>query len=124
MAEQNMLKIAHGEESHINTALANGTINDNDVVFTSDTHELVYINDRKEKEYIRSRNRVFNSINQALYALNISSDTYAGQIVMVKESDGAYDAYTVQTNKSGRWELDKIASSSIDSKRSEEHTSE
>lgn len=114
MAEQNMLKIAHGEEAHIDKALANGTIDDNDVVFTSDTHEIVYINDKKEKEYIRTRNRVFNSINDALYTLNISSDTYAGQIVMIKEADGAYDAYTVQTSQSGRWEVNKISSTSTE----------
>lgn len=99
--EKDMVKVAYGPKSHIGTALANNQINDNDIVVTSDTHEMAYITDDKETKYIKSRNLLFDSVPSAITTLNSSTDTYAGQIVMIKNKYGSYDPYTVQNSTNG-----------------------
>lgn len=98
--EKNIAKLAYGEKSHIGEAIANRTINDSDFVVTSDTSEIVYITEDLKQQTIRSRNRLFNDVASANRDLNSSKDTYAGQIVMIKDSS-EYKPYIVQNASNG-----------------------
>lgn len=99
--EKNIAKLAYGKKSNIGEAIVNRTINDSDFVVTSDTSEIVYITEDLKQQTIRSRNRLFNDVVSANRDLNSSKDTYAGQIVMIKDSSSEYKPYIVQNASNG-----------------------
>ena len=65
---------------------------------TKDTSELYYIKDDKSVQKIQTRTQRFNSPGEAIAALNKSSDTYAGQTVMIRDDNGKCQPYTVQAS--------------------------
>lgn len=91
-------KLGYGKAEDINTAIESGKLDGRDIVVTKDTSELIYIKDDKTQQAIRSRTLLFNSPGEAITALNKSSDTYAGQSVMIRDENGKYQLYTVQTS--------------------------
>lgn len=91
-------KLGYGNAVDITTAIDSGKLDGRDIVVTKDTSELIYIRDDKTQQVIRSRTLVFNSPGEAITALNKNSDTYAGQFVMIRDVDGKYQPYTVQTS--------------------------
>lgn len=105
---QSSAKLGYGKNENIDKAIANHVIDENDIVITEDTSELVYIKDDRTKQYIRPRNKTFESIVDAVENLNASADTYAGQTVMIKNTDGKYNIYTVQVAPDGAWEVDPL----------------
>ena len=54
--------------------------------------------DDKSVQKIQTRTQRFNSPGEAIAALNKSSDTYAGQTVMIRDDNGKYQPYTVQAS--------------------------
>lgn len=98
--EKNIAKLAYGKKANIDRAIANKTINDSDFVVTSDTSELVYITEDMKQQIIRSRNRLFIDVVSATRDLNSSQDTYAGQIVMIRDAN-EYKPYIVQNSSDG-----------------------
>lgn len=94
-------KLGHGEFNNIDTAVESGILDGKDIVITSDTSELVYIRDDKTKQVIRGRVPLYNSESDAVTALNATTDTYAGQPVAIKDSNGKYKPYTVQNGETG-----------------------
>lgn len=100
MAEGNGVKIGYGKFENIDTAVEKEILDERDLVITKDTSELVYIKDDKTKQVIRSRVLRFDTKNEAIIELNKNSDTYAGQMVMIKGADGKYDSYIVQLGNS------------------------
>ena len=99
-------KLGYGSVENIDTALTNNVLDANDLVLTSDTSEFVYITDDKQKQFVRPRIRVFDTVVAAVEALNASSDTYAGQIVGVKNATtNKVEEYTVQASAAG-WQLE------------------
>lgn len=95
------MKFGYGNAENIDTAVAAGTLDEKDLVLTKDTSELVYIRDDKTKQYIRPRVLRFDSTETAVTELNKNSDTYAGQPIVIKNSDdGKYYPYTVQQGSS------------------------
>lgn len=91
-------KLGYGNAGDINTAIESGKLDGRDIVVTKDTSELIYIKDDKTQQAIRPRNLLFNSPGEAITALNKNSDTYAGQFVMIRDENGKYQLYTVQTS--------------------------
>lgn len=109
---QNGAKLGYGKASNIDTAIKNKVLDVHDLVITSDTSEFMYVKDDSTTQTVRSRNRCFDSIVDATEALNASTDTYAGQIVMIKDSDDEYEIYTVQQNAAGTWEVKALPTTS------------
>lgn len=94
-------KLGYGEFGKIDTALEQDILDGKDIVITKDTSELVYIRDDKTKQIIRSRIQSFDTESDAITALNAATDTYAGQPVAIKDTDGKYKLYIVQNGESG-----------------------
>ena len=91
-------KLGYGHASDIATAIESGKLDGRDLVVTKDTSEIIYIKDDKTQQALRPRNLLFNSPGEAITALNKNSDTYAGQFVMIRDDNGKYQPYTVQTS--------------------------
>lgn len=108
---QNGAKLGYGKAANIDTAISKKLLDVHDLIITSDTSEFMYVKDDSTTQTIRTRNRCFDSIVDATEALNASTDTYAGQIVMIKDSDGEYNIYTVQQDSSGTWEVKALPTS-------------
>lgn len=108
---QNGAKLGYGKATNIDTAIKNKVVDVHDLIITSDTSEFMYIKDDSTAQTIRTRNRCFDTIVDATEQLNASTDTYAGQIVMIKDSDGEYEIYTVQQDASGSWEVKALPTS-------------
>ena len=106
-------KLGYGNFEGIDAAVESGVLNGKDIVITKDTSELVYIRDDNSKQIIRSRVRRFESESEALEAVNGSLDSYAGQIVSIKNESGKYVPYTVQndTENTGKFVVEQIVTS-------------
>lgn len=94
-------KLGRGEFNNIDTAVQSGVLDGKDIVITSDTSELVYIRDDKTKQLIKGRVERYDSESDAVTALNNATDTYAGQPVMIKDTNSKYQPYVVQNGESG-----------------------
>ena len=99
-------KLGYGNAENLDTAIANGIIDEKDLVITKDTSEFYYIRDDKSKQAIRPRTHVFDSNGQA-NEVTVSTDNKISVNVKVSakadnsitlEEDGLYvavpDAYT------------------------------
>lgn len=94
-------KLGYGNRENLDAAIDSGVLDERDIVITKDTSEFIYIRDDKTQQVIRSRVRTFDSEAQAVSALNDSSDTYAGQLVSIKDNNGTYKPFTVQKGEAG-----------------------
>ena len=91
-------KLGYGNAGDVAAAIESGKLDGRDLVVTKDTSEIIYIKDDKTQQKIQTRTQRFNSPGEAIAALNKSSDTYAGQTVMIRDENGKYQPYTVQTS--------------------------
>lgn len=83
-----------------------------DIVYTTDTHENVVIDEDLNIIPIRSRVYRFTDITSANLSLNKSSDTYEGQIVAIlQENDEKYSGYIVNKNKIGEFYVSPLSES-------------
>ena len=97
----NYSKLGYGNLADLPAAIESGKIDGKDIVITKDTSELIYIDDDKNPQHIRMRTLVFDSIEEAKEQLAKNSDTYAGQTIMIRDENGKYQPYTVQTADEG-----------------------
>lgn len=88
-------KLCHGNYSDIDNAIKDGIINQNDLVVTKDTKELIYINEDGEKEEIKGKIDRYNSIEDAINDITTIGDIAIGQVVMILDDD-KYVPYVVQ----------------------------
>lgn len=102
-------KLGYGKATDVDIAIEKGIIDGKDLVITKDTSEFIYIRDDKTKQVIRPRERLFDSEDEALSALNTDSDTYAGQTVKILGSNGKYVPYIVQKSLSGSYTIEPFA---------------
>lgn len=105
-------KLGYGNAESLDTAITNGIIDEKDLVITKDTSEFYYIRDDKSKQAIRPRTHVFDSNGQANEQLNNSSDTYAGQTVMIKNTSGKYEPWIVQLLDTGKFAVEPFNTAS------------
>ena len=83
-----------------------------DVIFTTDTHENVVIDEDLNIVPIRSRIYRFIDMTSANLALNSSSDTYEGQVVAIlEEGKEKYAGYIVNKNKNGEYYVSPLSDS-------------
>lgn len=100
MNTEESAKLGYGKYDRVNKAVDSGTLDARDLVITRDTSEFIYIRDDLSQQVIRPRLRCFDDLFTALTELNNSADTYAGQFVCIKNSDGDYEPYMVQQGTS------------------------
>ena len=91
-------KFSYVKRSDIERLIAAGQIDANDIVYTNDTHENIFIGSDLSIHPIQSKIYRFSDISTAESELNIATDTYEGQIVAILTND-TYVAYIV--NKRG-----------------------
>lgn len=77
--------------------IADGIVNENDIVFTKDTKETYIISSESEPIALKSKVYVYNSMEEAIKAINENSDTYIGQIISILEGN-TYRGYIVNQN--------------------------
>lgn len=95
------MKLGYGNYNNIERAINKGLIDERDIVITDDTSELVYIRDDLTRQLVRPRVRRFQNISAAIIELNSTSDTYAGDVVMILNESGEYEPYIVQSDGDG-----------------------
>lgn len=88
-------KLGYGTYDQILAKIQSGVLDERDIVFTSDTSEIVYITDSKVPQVMRARLQTFDNIDSAVNTLNHQSETYPGQLIGIKNVSGDYDPYTV-----------------------------
>lgn len=87
-------KLAYGSYAQINDKIRDGAIDEHDIVFTSDTSEIVYIKSDLSPQVMKSRIELFDNIDSAVNTLNHRASSYPGQPVGIRGTDGNYDLYT------------------------------
>lgn len=102
-------RIVYANYDDIKTAVENGTLNANDVVFCKDTHQMCIITNNNDTFVVNSRHYRFENLDLATEGLNAASDTYEGQIVSVRNTyTGLYDCYVVN-KEDGAFALKNLA---------------
>lgn len=77
--------------------ITDGILDQNDIVFTKDTKEVYIVSSDLEPIALKSKVYVYDSVEEAIKAINVNKDTYIGQIVSVLEGD-TYRGYIVNQN--------------------------
>lgn len=80
-------KFSYVKRSDIERLIAAGQIDANDIVYTNDTHENIFIGSDLSIHPIQSKIYRFSDISTAESELNIATDTYEGQIVAILIND-------------------------------------
>ena len=102
-------KLGYGKAGHINTAIEEGKLDARDLIFTSDTHELKFIDDELNVLDLTVRKLRFDNIESALAKVNSSLEAYSGQTIMIRDENGKYSSYLVQDdpNNEGKFIIEK-----------------
>lgn len=87
-------KLAYGSYAQIGDKIRDGSIDEHDIVFTSDTSEIVYIKSDLIPQVMKSRIELFDNIDSAVNTLNHRISSYPGQPIGIRGDDGNYDLYT------------------------------
>lgn len=103
------IKFLSGEKSNIPTKIGDGTIDKNGIIFTSDTDELVFVNEKKEQKIIKSKTQKDYVLNgTSLGALNDKATIPAGTsidelltMITQKAIPATYTAPTVTLSRTG-----------------------
>lgn len=88
------IKYGYLDYNDIQNRIEEGILDAYDVVYTKDTHECYIITESLSPVAINSRVYRYDSVSDAIKALNESPDTYEGQIVAIK-ANGHYKGYIV-----------------------------
>lgn len=87
-------KFFYINRDEIEKLIEKGKIDANDIVYTKDSHENIFIGSDLSINPVRSKVYCYEDINSAIEDLNNASDTYEGQIVSIK-TDNKYKGYIV-----------------------------
>lgn len=93
--------------------IADGTLNQLDIIYTKDSHENVIISPDLIPITVRSRIYTFDSVSEANEKLNINTDTYKGQIIAILNND-KYRAYIVNQDENGIYYTTPLSEDNID----------
>lgn len=94
---QNRAKFGYLSYSDMLQKIADGVLDQHDVVFTKDTKETFIIDPDGNPIALRSKVYVYDSMTEAIRELNRNTDTYVGQVVSILEGD-TYRGYIVNQN--------------------------
>lgn len=92
--------------------IADGTLDEYDIIYVTDTKENYVISPDLEPWAVRSRVYVFESVEDANTKLNINTDTYVGQIVSVIVEDKC-KGYIVNRDSDGNYYVNKLTEGDI-----------
>lgn len=92
----------------IEPLIESGKIDANDIIYTTDTYENIFIGSDLSVNTIKSKIYRFPDISTAEKELNNSSDTYEGQLIAIVQ-DGAYAAYIVNKNINGSFYVTRLS---------------
>lgn len=101
-------KFSYVNREDITKLINNGNIDANDIIYTKDTHENIFIGSDLSINPIRSKIYRFSDVSSAEKSLNTATDTYEGQIVAIL-TDGAYTAYIVNKNTGETYYVTKLS---------------
>ena len=111
MANKEHTKIAYANKSAIEQAIIDGKLDERDIVFTLDTHEWIMILDDLSITPINCKVYLYSSVSEAETQLNANSDTYAGQVVSIYDSNKEkYQGYLVNSDTNGKYYVSQIGS--------------
>lgn len=88
-------KLGYGTYDQILAKIQSGVLDERDIIFTSDTSEIVYITDSKVPQVMRARIQTFDNVDSAVNTLNHQSSTYPGQLIGIKNESDDYEPYVV-----------------------------
>ena len=91
-------KFAYIKRDEIQKLINAGKIDANDIIYTNDSHENIFIGTDLSINPVRSKIYRFPDEDTAKEKINESSDTYAGQLIAIL-NDGTYKAYIVNKNQ-------------------------
>lgn len=104
----NRAKFSYVNRDEIEKLINKGKIDVNDIIYTKDTHENIFIGSDLSVIPIQSKVYRFKDVTSAETQLNNSSDTYEGQIVAIYDNN-AYTAYIVNKNKAGSFYVTNLS---------------
>ena len=82
--------------------IADGALDQYDIVFSKDTKQVFIINENLEPIAMHSKVYVYESVEKANEALNTNPDTYEGQVVSILNGD-VYYGYIVNKDAKGTY---------------------
>ena len=93
-------KFFYINRAEVEKLIEKGKIDANDIVYTKDTHENIFIGSDLSINPVRSKVYCYEDVDSAVEDLNNTPDTYEGQIVSIKTGE-KYKGYIVnKTNES------------------------
>lgn len=88
-------RFVYANYKEIQSAIEAKKIDANDIIFCKDTHEMIVVRPDLSLFNTHSKIYLFDSEADATEKLNVATDTYAGQLVAIKDTNGKYRAYIV-----------------------------
>lgn len=113
-------KFFYVNRADIEPYIISGKIDSNDIIYTKDTHETIFINNDLDIISMKSKQHVFDSLTSAEMELNNSSETYVGQLVSIAQGDN-YKSYIVEKDED-RYYVTAVDADNIKSVSIEERT--
>lgn len=96
---ENRSKFAYLSYEDMLLKLENGVLDAYDIIFDKNNHNQYIISPDLKPISIQSRVYVYSSVSEAISELNQNTDTYAGQIVSIEDSENqTYHGYIVTYN--------------------------
>lgn len=106
------IKFGWLNKEEIAQAIESQSLNEYNIVFTKDTHEQYIISASLEPVPIKSRIRIFSSVDTAIEEINKSSVTYSGEILSIRDGE-KFIAYVVNQLDDGAYNVDPIHSDNM-----------
>ena len=105
----NRAKFSYVNYNDIKKLIDKGKIDVNDIIYTKDTHENIFIGSDLSIIPIQSKIYRFPDITTAENYLNSSIESYEGQIIAILDNE-VYTAYIVNKNKDDTFYATKLSS--------------
>lgn len=93
--------------------IADGTLDEYDVIYCKDTKENYVVSPELVPWAIKSKIYVFNSIEEANTILNENTDTYVGQIISILNNN-TYKGYIVNKDENENYSATPLTNDNID----------
>lgn len=90
-------------------AINSGYLNEYDICFTKDTHEQYIIDGKLNPTSIKSRLRIYASVESAITDINSTKQTYAGEILSIRDGE-KFIAYVVNQFADGSYYITPVCS--------------
>ena len=107
-------KLAYLSYDQIQTKIDQGLLDEYDLIFEKNTHEMFLLDKNKTLVPIKSRIDLYPSASNAITAINAKTDTYEGQIINILE-DGKYVPYSIYLNlTTGNYGITRVGTKDYD----------